>query len=227
MNILESKGITVTDLGSGIYVYSNVLPRDLNIIERLEDVLAGKENVVDGKPIRYAWQPAYVGYQELMPEYRDCVDFKYKKSDLYNDGTEEYKKLAEIWDDCYLKQKEVVDDYCAKFNIHSLRYWEAFNFIKYNKGQHFQYHHDHGFSYNCTVSLVAYLNDDYEGGGLHFSQQDIMYTPKAGDVVIFPSTYMYPHRAMPVNEGTKYSLVTMLDYSDKYHQPEMYQETGK
>jgi hypothetical protein len=24
----------------------------------------------------------------------------------------------------------------------------------------------------------------------------------------------------------KYSLVTMLDYSDKYHKPEFYQETG-
>jgi hypothetical protein len=220
MNILESKGITIQDLGSGIYVYSNVLPRDLNIQERLEDALANANG-------RYAWQPAYVGYRELMPDYRDCVDFKYKKDDLHNDGTEEYSKLATIWDDCYSRQKEAVDDYCAKFNIHNLRYWEAFNFIKYQEGQHFQYHHDHGFSYNCTVSLVAYLNDDYEGGGLHFSQQDVLYTPKAGDVVIFPSTYMYPHRAMPVENGTKYSLVTMLDYSDKYHQPEMYQETGK
>ena len=220
MNVLETKGITIQDLGSGIYVYNNVLPRDLQIPERIEDALS-KENG------RYAWQPAYVGYMELMPDYRDCVDFKYKKDDLHNDGTEEYKKLADVWDDCYSRQKEIVDDYCAKFNIHNLRYWEAFNFIKYKEGQHFQYHHDHGFSYNCTVSLVAYLNDDYEGGGLHFSQQDILYTPKAGDVVIFPSTYMYPHRAMPVENGTKYSLVTMLDYSDKYHKPEFYQETGK
>jgi hypothetical protein len=219
MNTLEYEGISVTDLGNGIHVYGNVLPRDLNIPERLEDVLsAGGE--------RYGWQPAYVGYQELMPEYRDCVDFKYKKDDLYNDNTEEYKKLASIWDECYTRQKKAVDHYAGKFNVHNLRYWEAFNFIKYEKGDHFQYHHDHGFSYNCTVSLVAYLNDDYEGGGLHFSQQDILYTPKAGDVVIFPSNYMYPHRAMPVLNGTKYSLVTMLDYSDKYHKPEFYAETG-
>ena len=219
MNMLEHEGISITDLGNGIYVYSNVLPRDLNIPERLEDALSSGGE-------RYGWQPAYVGYQELMPEYRDCVDFKYKKDDLYNDNTEEYKKLASIWDECYTRQKIAVDDYAGKFNIHNLRYWEAFNFIKYEKGDHFQYHHDHGFSYNCTVSLVAYLNDDYEGGGLHFSQQDILYTPKAGDVVVFPSNYMYPHRAMPVLNGTKYSLVTMLDYSDKYHKPEFYAETG-
>jgi hypothetical protein len=31
---------------------------------------------------------------------------------------------------------------------------------------------------------------------------------------------------MPVLNGTKYSLVTMLDYSDKYHDPKFYQETN-
>ncbi len=218
MNTLELNGITVNDLGQGIYVYSNVLPRDLNIPERIEASL--KNNPT------FQWQPAYVGYQELMPEYRDCVDFKFKKTDLYNDNSQEYKDLSDIWDVCYEKQKIAVDHYAAVFGVHDLRYWEAFNFIRYNEGQHFQYHHDHGFSYNCTVSLVAYLNDDYDGGGLHFKQQDIMYKPKAGDLVIFPSNFMYPHRAMPVEKGTKYSLVTMLDYSDKYHKPEMYVETG-
>jgi hypothetical protein len=37
---------------------------------------------------------------------------------------------------------------------------------------------------------------------------------------------MYPHQAKVVHSGTKYSLVTMLDYSSKFHTPEMYQETG-
>jgi predicted 2-oxoglutarate/Fe(II)-dependent dioxygenase YbiX len=87
-------------------------------------------------------------------------------------------------------------------------------------------HHDHGFSYNCTVSLVAYLNDEYEGGEIYFRLQELNIKPKAGDLIVFPSTFAYPHRAMPVKSGVKYSLVTMLDYSDKYHKPEFYQETG-
>jgi prolyl 4-hydroxylase len=103
-----------------------------------------------------------------------------------------------------------------------LRYWEAFNFIKYGPGQHFQEHHDHGFSYNCTVSLVAYVNDDYEGGELYFRLQDLKIKPQAGDLYIFPSNFMYPHKAMPVHSGTKYSIVTMLDYNKKFHTPEMY-----
>ena len=54
----------------------------------------------------------------------------------------------------------------------------------------------------------------------------ILLIGEAGDLFIFPSNFMYPHQAKVVHSGTKYSLVTMLDYSSKFHTPEMYQETG-
>jgi hypothetical protein len=209
----------VEDLGHGILVYRNVLPKDLNIIKRIEEQL-------DNKSQHYAWQPAYVGYQERMPNYRDCVDFKFKKTDIQHDKSETSLALQQIWQDCYNRKSPAVEDYCKKFNIHQLRYWEAFNFIKYEPGHHFMEHHDHGFSYNCTVSLVAYLNDDYEGGELYFRLQDLNIKPKAGDLYIFPSTYMYPHQAKAVKSGTKYSIVTMLDYSAKFHTPQMYEDSG-
>ena len=207
------------EIAPGIFVYHDVLPTELDIINRLEEVLN------NDRP-NYNWQPAYVGYMQRMPEYRDCVDFKFKKTDIERDTSEDSLKLQGIWQDCYDRQKLAVEDYCKRFNINNLRYWEAFNYIKYEPGQHFMEHHDHGFSYNCTVSLVAYINDDFEGGELFFRLQGITYKPKAGDVVLFPSNFMYPHQAKVVHSGTKYSLVTMLDYSDKYHTPEMYQETG-
>lgn len=207
------------DLGSGIWVYRDVLTKDLDIINRLESNL-------DGSVPGWTWQPAYVGYQERMPDYRDCVDFKFKKSDIANDQSPISLKMQELWQDCYDRQAPAVEDYCQKHNIHKLKYWEAFNFIKYVPGHHFMEHHDHGFSYNCTVSLVGYINDDYEGGELYFRLQNLNIKPKAGDLYIFPSTYMYPHQAKVVKSGTKYSLVTMLDYSAKFHTPAMYEDTG-
>jgi hypothetical protein len=210
----------VEEIAPGILVYHDVLPKDLDLINRLESVLD------ENNQNNYNWQEAYVGYRQRMPEYRDCVDFKFKKTDIEGDTSEHSLKLQEIWQDCFDRQDLAVQDYCKRFNIYNLRYWEAFNFIKYEPGHHFMEHHDHGFSYNCTVSLVAYLNDDFEGGELFFRLQGINYIPKAGDVVLFPSTYMYPHQAKVVHSGTKYSLVTMLDYSDKFHKPEFYQETG-
>jgi hypothetical protein len=170
----------------------------------------------------YSWQPAYVGYKQLMPEYRDCNDFKFKKTDIEHDKSPVSLNLQSLWQDLYDVKLPAVEDYCKMYNIHNLKYWEAFNFIKYGPGQHFREHHDHGFSYNCTVSLVSYPNDDYEGGELFFRLQNLKVKPEAGDLFIFPSNFMYPHQAMPVTSGTKYSIVTMLDYSKKFHTPEMY-----
>jgi predicted 2-oxoglutarate/Fe(II)-dependent dioxygenase YbiX len=217
-NIVQSWS-TFEDLGNGIYVYRDVLPESLNLINRLENVLSSEDN-------QYNWVVAQVGYGQVMPDYRDCVDFKYKKTDIEHDMSEDGIILKNLWQSIYDRANSAVLDYSSKFNLGELRYWEAMNFVKYGPGQHFQEHHDHGFSYNCVVSLVGYPNDDYEGGELFFRIQGLNLKAKAGDLFIFPSNYMYPHRAMPVTSGTKYSIVTMLDYSSKYHNPKFYEETG-
>ena len=212
------------DLGNGIYVYKGVVKKEFDVISKLEETLGSVahegETVFDGK--MYRWNPAYVGYKQLMPEYRDCVDFKFKKTDIEHDTSKDSLKLQAMWQELYDAKKAAVEDYSKLYNIMELKYWEAFNFIKYGPGQHFKEHHDHGFSYNCTLSLVAYVNDDYEGGELFFRLQNLKVKPEAGDLFIFPSNFMYPHQAMPVTSGTKYSIVTMLDYNKKFHTPEMY-----
>jgi hypothetical protein len=156
------------NLGDGIVVYRNVIKPEIDVINRLESIL----KPVGTEMAPYAWQPAYVGYQQLMPDYRDCVDFKFKKTDMSTDTRPESLALQQLWQDVYDAQVVAVDDYRKDYNIMDLKYWEAFNFIKYGPGQHFKEHHDHGFSYNCTVSLVAYVNDDYEGGELYFRLQN-------------------------------------------------------
>ena len=210
---------SVEDLGSGIMVYHDVLPESMEIISRIEDVLLDNSNP-------YGYQEAMVGYAMKIPEYRDCLDFKFKKTDIQEDKSEASLKLQKLWEDVYFRQLQAVKHYCRMFNIGELRYWEAMNFIKYGPGKHFQEHHDNGYSYNCVLSAVSYPNDDYEGGELFFRIQNLNVKAKAGDLFLFPSNFMYPHRAMPVISGTKHSIVTMLDYSDKYHQPAFYQETG-
>lgn len=210
---------SVEDLGNGIYVYRDLLPTSMDIVGRLEDVLQDDTNP-------YSYSEGMVGYAQKMPEYRDCQDFKYKKTDIATDQSEASLKLQKLWEDVYFRQLQAVKHYCKAHNIGELRYWEAMNFIKYGPGQHFQEHSDNGYSYNCVLSAVSYPNDDYEGGELAFRLQGLEVKPRAGDLYLFPSNFMYPHRAMPVKSGVKYSIVTMLDYSDKYHKPEFYVETG-
>ena len=213
----EQTWSSVEDLGSGIFVFHDLIPE--NCISILEDVIENQEN-------NYTYREAMVGYGMKMPDYRDCLDFKYKRLDIEHDNSTHGMMLKKVWDSVYNKALPAVKTYCKYFNIGELRYWEAMNFVRYGEGQHFQEHHDHGYSYNCVVSLVGYPNDDYEGGELYFRLQDLTIKPTAGDLFIFPSNFMYPHKAMPVKSGVKHSIVTMLDFSDKFHRPEFYEETG-
>lgn len=208
---------SIDELAPGIFVYHDVIPT--NSIDRIESVLNSDRNP-------YTYSEAMVGYGMKMPEYRDCLDFKYKKTDIEHDMSSCGIELKDVWQSIYDQSLQPVKHYSSHFRIGELRYWESMNFIKYGPGQHFQEHHDHGYSYNCVVSLVGYPNDDYEGGEINFRLQNLTVKPKAGDLFIFPSNFMYPHRAMPVKSGVKHSIVTMLDFSDKYHKPEFYVETG-
>jgi hypothetical protein len=62
---------------------------------------------------------------------------------------------------------------------------------------------------------VAYVNDDYEGGELYFPRFNLTLKPKKGDVMVFPSTYIYEHASNNMISGTKYAIVIMTDYNDR------------
>lgn len=212
-------------LATGIVVYRNVFGSELNLKDRLDLII---ENDDTGS---LTWNEAYTGYGAKNLKYRDCSDFKIKynedkslnlnyKNIREDQQSSTHKELVKLWKDTYSAQQDPVNDYINMFGLAPLKYWESFNFIKYKENQHFQIHSDHGYSYTCVLSLVGYLNDDYEGGELYFDKLNLKIKPKAGDLYLFPSSYIYSHAAMPVTSGTKYSVVTMLDYLQTAHTPE-------
>jgi predicted 2-oxoglutarate/Fe(II)-dependent dioxygenase YbiX len=69
-------------------------------------------------------------------------------------------------------------------------------------GPHVDYHGEPDLE--PIMSAVLYLNDDMEGGELHFTEFDIKIKPSAGSIVIFPSVEPYYHRSTPVVSGVKY-----------------------
>jgi hypothetical protein len=199
----------VKELSKGVFVYKDVFKKELDIINRLESILSDKK-------IPYSWKNAQVGDGLDIKDYRDCLDFKIKKEHSIFPKDKYWKKLEEVWQDCFDAQQDPIKHYCSIFNL-ELNYWEGFNFIKYGPGQHFKEHSDHGYSYVSTLSSVGYLNDDYKDGELLFNKIGLKIKPEAGDLYLFPSSYLFAHQALPVTSGTKYSIVTMLDYNDRAH----------
>lgn len=57
-----------------------------------------------------------------------------------------------------------------------------------------------------VLSIIVNLNDGYEGGELRFFDKHNLKLGK-GDVVIFPSNFMYPHSVNTVTKNTRYSAV--------------------
>jgi hypothetical protein len=209
MNINEIK---IENPANGVYIYKNTLNKELDLVSRLEKVMEDNSGAGDW----LKWSEAQVGDYQTMKDYRDCVDFKVRKIDFEWRKNYNLTSLKSIYDDIDVRLQECIKHYCSMYNI-TMEYQEAVNFVRYGKGQHFGVHADHGFSYVCTVSSVMYLNDNYSGGGLYFPYLNYTYTPEEGDIVLFPSTFIYSHAALPVEEGIKYAAVTMFDYNDRVH----------
>ena len=95
--------------------------------------------------------------------------------------------------------------------------WKGFSQIRFNrykKGQIMSRHSDHIQSLFTgeqrgipILSIVGVLNDNYEGGEfIMFDDYEIKF--KAGDLIIFPSIFLYPHLVKPVKKGIRYSFVS-------------------
>jgi hypothetical protein len=199
----------VSDFKLGIVIYHNVLPKSLRLIERLE------ETIGESTTPTYMWKEALVGDYQSMPEYRNCFDCKIDEIRAKS-APPQYSEIYNIWKDTTDPLVACLRHYESLVNVKT-EYMEAINYVKYGVGQHFAVHADHGFSYTCTVSSVMYLNNDYEGGELWFPRFDLKIKPDAGDIIFFPSAYLFQHASLPVTSGTKYSAVTMFDYNDRHH----------
>jgi len=57
-------------------------------------------------------------------------------------------------------------------------------------------------------SLLLYLNNDFEGGAVRFEHFNYTYHPEKGDLLIFPSDYLYLHEALLVKSGVRYVIVS-------------------
>ena len=97
--------------------------------------------------------------------------------------------------------------------------WAGYSNIKYNRytpQTRMELHCDHIHSlFSGTpkgipiLSVIGSLNDDYKGGELVMFEDQIIELGK-GDIVLFPSNFLYPHEIKEVTEGIRYSFVSWV-----------------
>ena len=112
-----------------------------------------------------------------------------------------------------------IHNYIKDLNFSWFSGWKAYSEIRFNKyseNTKMAEHCDHiRFLFDGTekgipiLSVLGMLNNDYEGGEFIMFENEQVKLNK-GDLLIFPSIFLYPHKVEPVKKGTRYSFISWV-----------------
>jgi len=115
-----------------------------------------------------------------------------------------------------------IKDYILHLKYPWFNGWQGYTDIRWNR-----YKEDKVMSEHCDhihnmfqgerkgipiLSVVGQLSDpykDYEGGEFVMFKDEVM-NLNQGDIMIFPSIFMYPHRVNAIKKGTRYSFISWV-----------------
>lgn len=198
---ISPKATPATEILAGcVAVWKNIWADHKKTIDLIETELKNED-----MPVK--WVKAQVGANEgvVNPKIRSNYNLS-----LTNAGYES-EILRVIANNIYEMIESCGSWYKANFRIEEPLFPnEHLVALKYSTGEEYKSHYDGGTISKRVISPILYLNDDYEGGYLEFTNFNLKLKPAAGDFYIFPASFPYTHIAHPVTSGTKYAVVTWL-----------------
>lgn len=197
------------EIAPGIMSYIDVLDDSLALIEQIE--LACSNSLLK-------WEGASVkNGDKVEVDYttRDtlAIGIPYKfippRSQEYKDANSNLETIGTLSKQFFNAMDPIEKDYQSNYGV-NLQWHDAYSILKYGVGQKFTNHIDDHKDYIRRLSAVFYLNDDYEGGEINFPRFNLSHKPKANELILFPSNYMYNHSVSPVISGTRYAIVSWM-----------------
>lgn len=137
-------------------------------------------------------------WQKFIPQVKDIPDSDIYKEEQANISSQLFGAL----DDTLNHYSTQIYPFAEK-NIKSREH--TMHLLRYDESGHLPAHQDQGVS-SRVLSVLLYLNDDYEGGEIEFRHSGIKFKPEAGSVLFFPSNFLYVHEVYPVTKGPRYAL---------------------
>ena len=162
---------------------------------------------------------------------KDVETREWKPHTWYNSQSDSYGSEETMELDVPPTTKELQDllspiiiqagaEYNARYTYPSERTSQIMNrftgvrFNRYKPGQIMRYHVDHihsifdGENKGIPVlSFILNLNDNYEGADLFFWENHVVKLGK-GDIIMFPSLFLFPHGVTEAISGLRYSAVS-------------------
>ena len=157
----------------------------------------------------FKWAP-HVWYD---PQSKDYASEKTKELEVVFATPDAFKQLRPF-------VETALKDYQEKYRTQHENTGPSFiqhivkgRFNKYTPGTKMREHYDHihdlfdGHLKGIPIlSIVALFNDDYEGGQFMIRGGEVKLTP--GDILVFPSNFMYPHQVKDITKGVRFSFVS-------------------
>ena len=205
----NGKGETMKkeEIAPGIVVYSDVIPDSENLYKDIEEGMTSANIQWLGAKVKSGTDD-----DELNTMSRDTqtVGVPYyggiKEVSASDINAAFYTTLNNIFFEHF---DPIEKDYMADYGIFST-WHDTYGILKYGKGQKFTNHIDDHPDYHRRMSFVYYMNDNYTGGEINFPRFNLTIKPKANQMIVFPSTYVYNHSVSPVIEGERYAVVGWL-----------------
>jgi hypothetical protein len=193
------------EIAPGIMVYSNVIPNSENLYKDIEEGLVSA-NIL--------WVPASVKADSDPGVNTDSRDTSTFGVPYYGAISEDFTSLQSsfnsILNNLFFENFDPIErDYKNYFGT-AAPWHDSYAILKYGVGQKFTNHIDDHQDYHRRISTTYYINDNYLGGEILFPRFDIAFKPKANQMIVFPSTYVYNHSVLPVIEGERYAVVSWM-----------------
>ena len=158
----------------------------------------------------------------------DTLEFQ--EHTFYNANTKQYtprsgsQELSMSWGNVSTKPKinQMVDDtayrYVKELKMPWFDEYQGYSHVRFNKyaeNKKMALHADHIHSMFDgerkgipILTVLGLLNDNFDGGDFVLIDEKINFSK--GDILVFPSNFMYPHKVEPVTKGTRYSYISWI-----------------
>lgn len=179
-----------------------------------------KTNLQDYIAIYKAIEPSIC--KQIIDDFNETQWVKHRYNDPITKEFQTHKDDLDIsYQEKYMdylnnKIKNCVNDYLKNIVPMSFQLQEVsdIRFNRYQVGTNMKFHHDHihtlfdGEKKGVPIlSILGLLNDDFEGGDfLMLDAKKVQL--ETGDIILFPSNFLYPHAVTTVTKGTRYSFVS-------------------
>jgi hypothetical protein len=195
------------EIAPGIVVYNDVIPDSENLyIDIEEGIISANMNWIAAS-VKEGSDPT------VNTKTRDThsigVSYLGEKKDISSINNMSELFLVNLNNMFFENFDPIEKNYMSSYGVSS-DWHDSYGILKYGEGQQFTNHIDDHPSYHRRVSTVYYLNDNYTGGEINFPRFNVTFKPKANQMIIFPSTYVYNHSVSPVIEGKRYAVVSWL-----------------